>query len=510
MKTAGAALNREQWIALILGMTGLFSLITRLFPALLTGFPLNDGGMFLVMIRDLRLNGFQLPVYTSFNLMDIPYAYPPLGFYIAGLLGSLGISDLELLRWLPILFNLLSIPAFFLLAEALLGDAPRAVLATMIYALAPDSFTWQIMGGGLTRALGMLFLLLAQGQVLRMFRKGGWRDAALAALFCALAVLSHPEAGLAAASSCALLWVFFGRTRSGTAQAAVTAGLTVLLTAPWWRSVLATHGLNPFQNVMFSGQYSANPLKSLLGMLLPLDAWTGSFHLLVLGGLVWELTRRRFLLPLWLVLPYLVEPRSAPAYAYIPAALMSARLLTEALPAWAAAIRSRRGAQTDVTKPLQWLTLGLAFLWFLQSALFAFPLRNTSLRPPLPQEAMSWAAENTPRGSRFLLLTGNGDAMTDPLQDWFPALALRRSLTTLQGQEWTLGKEFFPRRRRLAALQACEDAACVEGWASTTGLEFTHLFVERNPKNERLPDSLSRDSRYVLLFENEEYLIYGR
>jgi hypothetical protein len=56
----------------------------RLYPISRGDFPLNDGGMFAVMTRDLQSSHYSLPQFTSYNataLMHIPYAYPPLPFY---------------------------------------------------------------------------------------------------------------------------------------------------------------------------------------------------------------------------------------------------------------------------------------------------------------------------------------------------------------------------------------------------------------------------------------------
>ncbi len=57
------------------------ALIRLTFVLIGDGFPLNDGGMFLVMVEDLK-PGFGLPQYTSYNGGDIPYAYSPLMFYL--------------------------------------------------------------------------------------------------------------------------------------------------------------------------------------------------------------------------------------------------------------------------------------------------------------------------------------------------------------------------------------------------------------------------------------------
>ena len=81
-----------EWTGTILGIAILFGTFVRVLPVFLAGFPINDGGMFLVMMRDLRGNGFALPMYTTYNYMDIPYAYPPLGFYLGAFLELTGIS----------------------------------------------------------------------------------------------------------------------------------------------------------------------------------------------------------------------------------------------------------------------------------------------------------------------------------------------------------------------------------------------------------------------------------
>ena len=167
-----ATLSRDGWVKLMLGLSLFLGLLLRLLPGILAGFPLNDGGMFLVMIRDLRANGLALPTFTTYNLSNIPYAYPPLGFYIAAVLSYLGISEMELLRWLPAFTNIISIYAVYLLSSEILDDRPRGALAAAFYALMPGGYGWFIMGGGLTRALGGLFLVLSMYTLLRVFQHG--------------------------------------------------------------------------------------------------------------------------------------------------------------------------------------------------------------------------------------------------------------------------------------------------------------------------------------------------
>jgi hypothetical protein len=52
------------------------------------------------------------------------------------------------------------------------------------------------------------------------------------------------------------------------------------------------------------------------------------------------------------------------------------------------------------------------------------------------REAMTWVKENTPSESQFLVLDFPYGWFSDMPAEWFPALAERKSLLTVQGQEW--------------------------------------------------------------------------
>ena len=509
MKKTERTLTRDQWATLVLGLALFLGLLIRLFPALLARFPLNDGGMFLSMIRDLRANGFLLPQFTSYNFAGIPYAYPPFGFYVAAALSLLGLPDLEILRWLPALVNFASIPAFYLLANALLKDRPRAAVAAMIFAMVPSSYGWQIMGGGLTRSLGLLFIILALYAVYRMFERGTWTFTLLSILFGALAVLSHPEAGLATASACALFWLFFGCTKRGILQALIVALGVAALTAPWWGNVLAMHGTAAFLSVLHSGQYNVNPIQNLFHDLARLDGYITLFYTLMWIGLIWNLYKRQFFLPAWLALHFFVEPRSAEAFAFLPACILAVRSLIDVLPALVDRVR-KPATIPDFTQRNGWtlFLLGLMLLWFVQSGLYDFALVNTSLIPPAPQSMMDWVRENTSEGSRFVLVTGE-PVMTDPLQEWFPALAERRSQTTLQGFEWTLNGEFFPRLGQLLKAQDCPSVVCVDEWSRSTDLPYDYLLVKLNQETRPLWDSLEPGGCEIV-YEDPEYVVCAR
>ena len=161
-----------------------------------------------------------------------------------------------------------------------------------------------------------------------------------------------------------------------------------------------------------------------------------------------------------------------------------------------------------------WFSLavfGLMFYWFIQGAFFGFSLANTTLKPPVPQETLTWVRNNTPKNGQFLILTGNdAGLMSEPIQEWFPALAERRSQVTLQGLEWTLGDQFFPRLEALRALQQCETSACVEQWSIETKLEYAYVLISKTELAGKLLVSFSQDKKYTLIYENSQYAIFKK
>ena len=512
-KTSINADKKPEWHVVILSLALFLGSILRIFPGAMAGFPLNDGGMFFVMIRDLRLNHYLLPDFTTYNFFDIPFTYPPLGLYLAAVLRDVfGLPELEALRWLPVIANLISIYAVYLLATKILSDHSRAAIASAFYALTPGSYDWFIMGGGLTRSFGYLFLLFSLYFFIRTLQIGTLKNVLLASLFCALTVLSHPEAALHLAASCLLFWIFLGRTKRGILNATLVGLGTILLTSPWWLTLLAYHGIDPVISALQTGMYHRNPFVALMNNIFARDTYIPILMVLRIIGLGWAIWKRQFLLPAWLALPYFVEPRSAPVVTFFSFCMLIALALADALPAFAGWLK-RNEAEGNIAPhfiELRWLngTIFLLLIYlFVESSLFSFRLINTTLKPR-EIEAMTWVNENTPEEARFLVITGNPDAMVDPLQEWFPALAGRRSQTTLQGLEWTLADGFFPRFDDLTQLQSCEQVMCIENWSKGTGIEFTHLLVDKKDLSDRRFEALQ--DNYEILYESGDIFIYKK
>ncbi len=514
--------------ALLLFTALLFGIIVRFYPAIQNGFPLNDGGMFYVMMRDLKANHFIPPQVTTYNHADIPFAYPPLGFYIAASLSALTpASDLWIFLYVPAVINSLSILAFYLLAKETLNSRTTAALAALIYALSPRTFVWQVMGGGITRSFGMLFLLLMLWQATRLFRgshpaqEKGFRSISvthpliLTILFGAGAVLSHPQTALHAAIGGALIFYFYGKEDKHSITSAAFVGLGVaLLTAPWWGTVLARYGLTP---LLSAGKSSPRDLETYLGLIQ-----FGVGNLLFIPTLVLQaigmyvmFKKRDYFLITVAILPQIIDPRGGGALA-VTGLLMMAGVGLLQLSAWIQR-ETPEQAEVGMKRSSQILVFGLAFYLLLLSSVYDFQLVNTSLKKT-DLEMIQWVQKNVGGDHVFLLATGVEFSMSDPMQEWFPALTGQHSASTLQGYEWTLGSGFFPRLNELAAFQHCADIECVNAWSARNGVAYDYLVVAvPGEKDESdfaaslrgLADSARASASRVLVYESKTYLIFA-
>jgi hypothetical protein len=510
----------------------LLGLAVRLWHVLPASFPLNDGGMFYAMASDVQRHGFRLPDYTSYNGLRIPFAYPPLAFYLAAALDLAGPWSLaDVLRFLPPAASVLSIGVLYLLARAMMGPGPLPLAAACVFALAPRSFTWQIVGGGLTRSLGLLLALLALWQGYLMFRQGrGPRP--LAIVLAALALLTHPEMGWLVACSYAFFFLALGRQRAGVLSAAVSALAVAALTTPWWLTVLLRHGPDPLLSAVQSGKTDWLSWK-FINLLQPYLTDEPFFPLLALlmyaGGAIAGFKGQLFL-PLWFLLILYIDPRVAYTSAMVPGSLLAGvavvtllelaqregttlplpRRLLQAAPRW------RAGALL-LARPWPLLGLLLLLTYGTYSSLKADRAPGSPL-VSLPAEArvaMSWIASSTPGAAQFIIVHGDYNPWIDAISEWFPALTGRVSVATVQGSEW-LGLQRYNKQQFLYwTFQDCayQESTCLDRWAYLYRVGFTHVFLPRVGQQECCPtlrDSLRFDPNYRLIYDGPGGAIYER
>ena len=322
MKPVFNSLNNNDSGLLIAFAALLFGGWTRIYTVIAAEFPINDGGMFYKMTEVILQHNFKIPPYFSYNGQTIAFAYPPLAFFItAGINQILGTPLLVVFQFLPAVILIGTIPAFYGLASTLISDKVQAGIATFIFALTPRSITWYIMGGGITRSLGLLFLILAVNFVYLVYITPSRKYVYFALFFCVLVVLTHPEAAVHTAAIALLLWIFYARTWGGFWRTTIIGIGTFGLTAIWWLPLILNIGTDPF---ISAGQTGMNSTAGILYPFVHFNDEPYITFIMVFGflGIVTELAFKRYFLVLFYFLPFIVELRNAGNIAILPLALL--------------------------------------------------------------------------------------------------------------------------------------------------------------------------------------------
>lgn len=479
--------------------------VVRARHVLPAGSPLNDGGMFAAMSADLQRAGYTLPEVASYNDAGIPFAYPPLGFYLAALLEALTpLSMLDVYWVLPLAGALLTVAGVYAVARTVFIDRLTVIVGTLAFALVPRSFEWLIMGGGLTRGLGLaaaLFAVAAFRVAVRDQRRG---MLAVAAVLAAATLLTHSEATVFLAFGVGLSVLERpGRWTLGAWLGASAAA--VALAAPWWATVLLRHGREPFRaasehggSLLRDGEIPFGSWQQLVSLmptdepLFPIVAAAGTF------GAVVAIAYGRWFLVAWLALTVLSEMRALATFVVVPSALLAAFFGVHViLPSIRHALElDRRPGEARVRTSLLGLGIaGVALIGAVQGDLgearFLRPVSDAD------RAAMSWIAERTPSDARFLVIPQRV-WQADREGEWFPYLAERESVATVQGTEWIAG-EFQARSTWYWQAWSCafQGADCLDALARE--VTFTHVYLPATCCFS-LRTSLMSDPSYVIRY----------
>jgi hypothetical protein len=506
--------------------------IVRMYPVMATDFPLNDGGLFYLMAQEIQRANYGLPEFTSYNAAGIPFAYPPLGFYIAAFLSDITNSMLlDVIRLMPGVLSALVVPAVYLLSRSLLQSWMQASIAAAAFAMFPVSFTWYIMGGGLTRAAGVLFAVLALHQAYLLYTRQRSEFILSTIFFSSLTVLSHPEVLWFLGFSLILFYLLLRRDRQGLINSVLVSTGVLLATAPWWATVISRHGIAPIVAASQTGSHSLEFLSKLITFNFTGEPFSGLLAVMGLLGVFVCIADRKPLLPLWLVAILILSPRSGSMYAMVPLSMLVALGLDRLiLPALGSLGRSRnissnqeRADEANASVP-QWMTSGsprillaYIFVYALISALVT-PVVSKSLNQVTPDErqSMQWVATNTLPTSKFILLTTRLP-WEDGVSEWFPVLAQRVSLGTYQGSEW-LPNHFSESLQHALLLQECSSSRveCLARWGESPDHAFTHVYLRKLQGNGQdaccplLEQSLLASPEYTLLYDGPGAVIFAR
>jgi hypothetical protein len=105
----------------------------------------------------------------------------------------------------------------------------------------------------------------------------------------------------------------------------------------------------------------------------------------------------------------------------------------------------------------------------------------------------------------------------DPLSEWFPALAERVAVNTVQGSEWFSGEIFYEHIQNYDRLRQClADArvVCLDEWAQSAGKTFEYVFISLEDEKAVVASSLVKELRasgeYAIVFERDGVIVWQR
>ncbi|MBN1484004.1 MAG: glycosyltransferase family 39 protein [Chloroflexia bacterium] len=488
---------------ILLGLIWLLGALVRFFPLFqfpqATLRPFGMGGLYLLFAQEILRRGWALPQHIPYYTLEgLPYAYPPLAFYLeALLLHCFSPPRFVLVNVLPALFSVLTVGAFFLLARQFF-DGRKALLSTAIYALLPAAFLEHLPGEGLVEGLGTLCFILGIIAFLRLSRHPSGSNILLLGGAIALNLLASPGGAYGLAMSLGLLWLLrAGGRRLAFWRLLLAGGVGLLFSAPYWLTVSLEHGPAIFLRTFFRQHADLGALLlAKMGLLveqqLPLSPW----GILALIGLAALLARRAYVLPLWTLFLYVI-PREFSYLVAVPLALLAgAGLLDVVLAGAEAEPLARRGPGRPLLVGLLLLVL---FGWGIVRA-FAWGMHLSVQEDMVSVDelaAMAWIQEHTPPEASFLVM---GDEI-----EWFPLLTERNTLNVIWGSEWAEDDSVFALDREL---QECPTPDCYLTVAGGYGLQPTYLYLSNAPDYQAEAALAAQSEQLEFVWANEGASLY--
>jgi len=142
----------------------LIGLFLRTYHLFLVGFskPWKFGGLYLEFARQIFLNNYTLPERIPYyTLGGLPFAYPPLPFYIESfLVFTLGLPEFLVVNLLPAIASVISLILFYVLIKNILKNKWAQLFSLIFFSLFPIGYAEQLEGAGLSESFGTIIIIL--------------------------------------------------------------------------------------------------------------------------------------------------------------------------------------------------------------------------------------------------------------------------------------------------------------------------------------------------------------
>jgi hypothetical protein len=469
-------------------------------PATRYSFPVGFAGLYALMAQEVGANGFALPLHIPYyGPGGIPFAYPPLGAYLmAAVDGLAGLPAFTYMRYAPPLFSLLALILAYLFFRRITQSDAASFVTVALIGLSPTVFGYNVTAGGVVRALAQLLTMGCLYALLRWLQDHPTSFPVWPGLLLGLTILTHLTNALFLVLAVPLICFFQVSPRKAVVACARIFIVGLVVSAAWWIHVFASFGPSVFLDAIRSHgttdvltrlthplqiAYAIDSMRSMYGP-MPL------LFILVALGFGAAVARRKWFLPLWLLL-CVVALNEAERLTILVGALLAADLL--------AAVFLRLQKHRRAMAPA---SLAIAVLVAYSAA---NPVRNIiQTAPGISQatvELSQWFHQNTPDHATFIALG------PPPQSEWMPYLLRRTPLIGVWGSEW-LGT-YDTAARITDEAETCysrQDQQCVERLLVQWGLEPDYIIVFNPPGPSSLQAEMA--AHYPVVFQNSAAVVF--
>jgi len=434
-------------------------------------YPAYGAGLYLRIAETIAANGYAPPARIAGYTADgVPFAYPPLQFYVLAVLLDLGADPVALARFVPAVGVLAGLVPAYLLARDYAGSRPAGALAGVAIALNPQLLQWHVSAGGVVRAFAFCYALTAIYAGYRAFDHGSRRAVAVGALAFGATVLTHPTYSLFVVVTYLLLWAVRDRSAPGVLRGAAVGFGGAAVASPWLLWVTNTHGIAVLTGAAGTHGGVGGGATTLLGALSSATA----LPLLGAAYLLW--VRREWFLATWTLAAELLfaQPRFVFAVGSVVAGVVTVDVARR-LPALDGRISV---PSVGAVKRREVAAAACLLLASVAGGAYLAHEMTLATDPSTPEflddedvAAMEWAERETAPDATFVVL---GDAA-----EWFPALADRTILVGPWGVEWRGPDAYATQLASFEAVSRCDSASCVERELAAAGADPEYVYLPK-------------------------------
>ena len=468
-------------------------------------YPAYGAGLYLRIADAVAAGGYAPPVrIPGYTAEGVPFAYPPLQFYVLAVLLDLGADPVSLARFLPSIGILAAIVPVYLLARDYAGSPPAGAAAGVVVALNPQLLQWHVSAGGLVRAFAFCYALTAIYAGYHVFDGGSRRAVAVGALAFGATVLTHPTYSLFVVVTSLLLWGVRDRSLAGLTRGAAVGFGGALVASPWLGWLTSTHGIDVLTGA--AGTHGGSGGVATVGVSTTLLPLFGAAYLL------WA--RRDWFLAAWAVAAELLfaQPRFAFTVGSVVAGVAAVDVARRV-----PSLEGRLSLPGDGT--VERRAVAAAACLLLASVAGGGYLAYEMTLPSDPSTpaflddedvgAMAWAEAETRPDATFVVL---GDAA-----EWFPTMANRTILIGPWGVEWRDPDAYETQLATFEAVSHCDGVDCVERELSRVDADPDYVYLPKGAYTVRgesevtfgsLDHSFAASPDWERAYENDGVVVY--